>query len=103
MVLVVPNPGVFIDPAAQQFGRTAPAWMPVSVPLPPGARFGDQAFAARRDDCDIIYEPQPEPIRVAAIWHHPLVSGSNETVVCGGGELLASMAFSMLRLRTAFR
>jgi hypothetical protein len=100
MVLVVPHPGVFIDPTVQQFPemrRTALAWMPVSVPLPTGARFEDQAFAARRDDCDIIYEPQAEPIEVAAIWRHPLVGGSNEASVRCEGEFLASMAFSVLR------
>ena len=101
LVLVVPHPGVFIDPTVQQLPEmrhAALAWMPVFGPLPPGMQFADQPLAARRDDCDILYVPQAEPIDVTSLLRHPLGGADGEAMMRGEGEFLASMAFSMMRL-----
>jgi hypothetical protein len=98
LVLVVPHPGVFLDPTTQQFPevpKTDDAEMPAVSPLPSPDDFRANHYLVRRTDNDFLYVPQAEEVE-SDIYGNPQVA-AQMAGIRAGGLLLASQAFDILR------
>lgn len=96
LVLVVPHPGVFLDPTIQQFPevpRTAMAELPAIGRLPGPGGLGMTLVLSRRQDNDCLYVPGDIE---NTIYGRPEVAGKMPEIR-HTGLFLASNAFDILR------